>query len=481
VEDEAVKRAAPILILATAFINGCLSGPHYNRPPVPAPAIFRGESDANAASLADQSWWSLYSDPPLEALIKEALKNNYDLRTAIAHIQEARANVGVARSSYYPSVGYDGGAQRDLGVYKASPALDLPAAGASTQSLFLGGLSTAWEIDLWGRIRNETAAANASYLGTEEARRGLMLSLVSDVAASYFELVELDRRLQIAQQSRDAFQSTYKLFDERFGAGIVSRLEVTRAASALAASQATIDDVERQIAAKENQICVLVGRNPGPIQRSPPDLEMNPPPAVPAGIPSQLLERRPDIRQGEDNVRNALANVGVANANFFPRIGLTTVFGRVSTDLSSLTGGSSDVWSVAGSFSGPIFTGGRLTSERRAAKAVFDQAKLQYSQSALKAFQEVSDALVTYQKLGAIEEQQKRQVTALTASASIARRRYLGGFASYYEVLEAQQLLYPAEFSLSLTSRDLRLTVVQLYKALGGGWNLDNARFTTGQ
>jgi multidrug efflux system outer membrane protein len=307
-----------------------------------------------------------------------------------------------------------------------------------------------------------------------------MLSLVSDVAAFYFELVELDRSLQIAQQSRDAFQSTYKLFDERFGAGIVSRLEVTRAASALAASQATVDDVERQIAAKENQICVLVGRNPGPIERSPPELEMNPPPAVPAGIPSQLLERRPDIRQAEDNVRNALANVGVANANFFPRIGLTTVLGRVSTDLSSLTGGSSDVWSVAGSFSGPIFTGGRLTSERRAAGAVFDQAKLQYSQSALKAFQEVSDALVTYQKLGAIEEQQNREVTALTASAAIARRRYLGGFASYYEVLEAQQLLYPAEFSLSQTSRDRRLAVVQLYKALGGGWNLDNAQFTNG-
>jgi multidrug efflux system outer membrane protein len=202
---------------------------------------------------------------------------------------------------------------------------------------------------------------------------------------------------------------------------------------------------------------------------------------VPAGIPSQLLERRPDIRQAEDNVRSALASVGVANANFFPRIGLTALFGRVSTDLSSLTSGNSTVWALAASASGPLFTGGRLTQQRRAAKAVFDQAKFQYSQSALKAFQEVSDALIASQKLSAVEEQQKREVTALTESVTIANKRYLGGLASYYEVLEAQQLLYPAEFSLSETSRDRRLAVVQLYKALGGGWSLDNAQFTKGQ
>jgi multidrug efflux system outer membrane protein len=209
-------------------------------------------------------------------------------------------------------------------------------------------------------------------------------------------------------------------------------------------------------------------------------LELHSPPVVPAGIPSQLLERRPDIRQAEDDLRAALANIGVANANFFPRIGLTTLFGRVSTDLSSLTTGSSDLWSLAASASGPIFTGGRLTKERRAAKAVFDQARFQYSQNALRAFQEVSDALIASQKLGALEEQQKREVSALTESVAIANRRYLGGLASYYEVLEAQQLLYPAEFSLSRTSRDRRLVVVQLYKALGGGWSLDNAQFTNG-
>ena len=475
-----MKSCTPILALATIVLSGCLRGPVYKRPMVPAPPTFQGQASPDPISLADQAWWELYSDPLLEDLIKEALKNNYDLRIAIARTEEARAYVGVARSAYYPSVGVDSGVQRDLGVYKASPALDLPAAGGSTRDLFLGGLSTAWEIDLWGRIRNTAAAANATYLGTEEARRGAMLSLVSDVAAAYFELVELDRRLKVAKESRDAFEATYKLFNERFGAGIGSKLQVTRAEAALAAAEGTIDDIERQIGEKENQICVLIGRNPCTIQRIPADLELNPPPAVPAGIPSQLLERRPDIREAEDQVRNALANVGVANANFFPRVGLTTLFGRVSTDLSSLSSGSSDVWALAASVSGPIFTGGRLTKERRAAKAVFDQARLQYSQKALKAFQEVSDALIASQKLSTREEQQKREVTALTEAVAIANRRYLGGLASYYEVLEAQQLLYPAEFSLSETSRDRRLAVVQLYKALGGGWNLDNTQFTEG-
>ncbi len=475
-----MTRRALIVLLAVVPLSGCLWGPSYKRPTVSAPPLFRGGESVESTSLADAAWWTVYADPLLENLIKEALKNNYDLRTAIARTQEARAYVGVARSAYYPSVGYYAGAQRDLGVYKADPSFDLPAPGSYEQNLLLGGLSAAWEIDLWGRIRNGTAAANANYLGTEEARRGLMLSLVSDVAQAYFELVELDRRLEVAEQSRTAFQATYKLFNERYGAGIVSKLQVTRAESALAGAEGSIDDIERQIAAKENQICVLIGRNPGAIRRSPPNMELEPPPDVPVGIPSQLLERRPDIREAEDNVRNALANVGVANANFFPRIGLTSLFGRVSTDLSSLASGTSNVWALASSLSGPLFTGGQLTQERRAAKAVFNQAKFQYSQKALKAFQEVSDALIASEKLSALEKQQKREVAALTESVAIANRRYMGGFASYYEVLEAQQLLYPAEFALSETSRDRRLAIVQLYKALGGGWSLNDAQFTNG-
>jgi multidrug efflux system outer membrane protein len=482
VEKEGVKGWRAILCSSLLLpLTGCLSGPNYKRPVASTPATFRGQAEAESASFADQAWWSVYSDPLLDVLIKEALKNNYDLKTAIARVEEAHAYVGVARAGYIPTVGFDAGAQRDKGVYKASPDLDLPTAGAKTQNLFLGGLSTAWEIDLWGRIRRENEAATAAYLGTEEARRGVTLSLVSNVATAYLELVELDRRLGVTKSSRDAFQATHKLFSERYGAGIVSKLPVTRSEGNLAAAEGSIADVERQITQKEDQICVLVGRNPGPVLRSAPDVAMTPPPVIPAGIPSQLLERRPDIRQAEENLKNASANVGVANANFFPRIGLTALFGKVSPQLSSLTGGTSNIMALASSVSGPIFTGGQLTNELRAARDVFEQSNFQYAAGALRAFQEVSDALAASQKLTIIEEQQKREVTALTESVTIANKRYLGGLASYYEVLEAQQLLYPAELELSQISRDRRLAVVQLYKALGGGWNLSDAQWTNGK
>lgn len=459
---------------------GCLFGPDYKRPAISSPEAFRGQSTPEQSSFADQGWWDVSSDPFLSALIKEALTNNYDLKTAIARAKEVEAYLGVARSADHPTVGLESGAQRDRGVYKNNPDLDLPTATQSS-NLFLGGLSTAWEVDVWGRIRRSTEAANAAYLATEEGRRGLMLALITEVAQAYLELVELDGRLTVARASRDAFDSTYTLFSKRYGAGIVSRLQVTRAEAALAAAEGTLDDVERQIAEKENEICVLVGRNPGSLERTVPGTEMNPPPSVPAGIPSQLLERRPDIREAEQNLRSASARIGVANANFFPRFGLTALFGRVSPELSSLSSGTANVWALAASFSGPVFTGGRLTNQYRAAVDVFDQAKYQYSQSALRAFREVSDALIASQKLSDVELQQKREVAALADSVSIAQRRYLGGLASYYEVLEAQQLLYPAEISLSETSRDRRLAIVQLYRALGGGWNFDNTRWTNGR
>jgi multidrug efflux system outer membrane protein len=475
-----VKLSLLAVLGGSIMLCGCLLGPDYKRPTISSPVAFRGQSTPEPSSFADQGWWTIYSDPFLSALIKEALKNNYDLKTAIARAKETDAYRGVARSAYFPTVGFDSGVQRDHGVFKEDPAVDLPS-NAKTSNLFLGGLTTAWEVDLWGRIRRSNEAANTEYLATEEGRRGLMLALITEVAQTYLELVELDGRLAVAKDSRDAFQSTYTLFSKRYGAGIVSRLQVTRAQAALSAAEGTLNDIERQVSEKENQVCVLVGRNPGPVQRTSPGKEMNPPPTVPAGMPSQLLERRPDIRQAEQNLRSASARIGIANANFFPRFGLTALLGSVSPELSSLSSGTANIWALAASFSGPVFTGGRLTSEYRAAVDVFDQAKDQYSQSALIAFREVSDALIASQKLSAVEGQQKSEVAALADSVSIARRRYLGGLASYYEVLEAQQLLYPAEISLSETSRDRRLAIVQLYRALGGGWNFSNTQLTNGQ
>jgi multidrug efflux system outer membrane protein len=270
-----------------------------------------------------------------------------------------------------------------------------------------------------------------------------MLSLVSDVSQAYFELQELDRRLSIARNSTDAFWSTYLVFNRRYDAGITSRLAVTRAESALAEASGSVADIDRQIAVKEHQICVLLGRNPGAIQRTPPKGEAQVPPTIPAGLPPALLERRPGLLGAEQVLIAASARIGIARADFFPRIGLTTLFGRVSLELSALTSGSAAIWGVAAGAAGPIFTGGQLTGQYRADVAAFEQAKFQYLQNTLKAFQEVSDALVSEQKLAELEDQQKREVSALSEAVAIANKRYRGGLASYYEVLEAQQTLVP--------------------------------------
>ncbi len=474
-----MRIAAWLSVALSCVLTGCLVGPNYKRPTVSSPPAFHGQAAPEQDSLADQAWWDAYPDPALGALIKEALTSNNDLLTAIARVEQARAFAVVARSEYYPVVGYGAGAQRDKGVYKFNPELSLPASGPS-QNMFMGGLTAAWELDVWGRIRRSNQAALADFVASEEGRRGLMLSLVSDIAQAYFELQEFDRRLDIAKNSATAFESTFALFNRRYGAGITSRLAVTRAESALAEATGSVADVERQIGLKEHQICVLLGRNPGVILRSPANDAGPIPPTIPAGLPSSLLERRPDLRQSEQFLIGASARIGIAKADFFPRIGLTALFGRVSPELSTLTSGSAGIAALTSFVTGPIFTGGQLTGQHQAAIAVFEQAKAQYLQSTLRAFQEVSDALVSEQKLTTLEEQQKRQVTALTESVTIANKRYRGGLASYYEVLEAQQLLFPAEIALSQTRRDRHLAVIQLYRALGGGWKLSDAQWVQG-
>ena len=475
-----MRRNAWLCVPLSGFLAGCAVGPNYKRPIVSAPSTFPGQAASEPESLADLAWWNVFSERSLGVLIKEALANNNDLRTAIARVEQARNLVGVARSAYYPHVGYDEGAQRDRGVFKLTPELELPT-NERTQNLFLTGVSTIWEADVWGRIRRSNQAVRAEFIATEQGRRGLMLSLVSAVAQAYFELQELDGRLAIARNSTGAFESTYALFNRRYQAGITSRLAVARAEAALAEALGTVADIERQIAIKEHQICVLLGRTPGAIPRDPPHADAQVPPAIPAGLPSSLLDRRPDLLEAEQLLVAASARIGLARADFLPRIGLTTLFGGVSPELSTLTNGSATVWTLAARATGPIFTGGQLKRRYRAAEAAFDQAKWQYLQGTLRAFQEVSDALVSAQKVTQQEDQQKRQVSALTSAVGIAERRYRGGLASYYEVLEAQQLLFPAQMALSQTARDRRLAVIQIYKALGGGWKLTDSQWTQGQ
>jgi multidrug efflux system outer membrane protein len=478
--EEGMRGKTWLCVTFGFILAGCAVGPNYKRPTVSVPSTFPGRATSESDSLADLAWWNVFSDRSLGVLIKEALANNNDLLTAIARVEEARDLVGVARSAYYPQVNYDLGVQRDRGVYKSIPQLDFPSS-ERTQSLFLAGFSTVWEADVWGRIRRSNQAARAEFIATEQGRRGLMLSLVSAVAQAYFELQELDGRLAIARDSTGSFKSTYALFSRRYGAGISSRLPVARAESALAEASGTVADIERQIAIKEHQICVLLGRNPGAIRRDPANADARVPPAIPTGLPSALLERRPDLLEAEQFLVAASARIGIARADFLPRIGLTTLFGGVSPELSTLTNGSATIWALAVGATGPIFTGGQLNGRYRAAVAAYDQAKFQYLQGTLKAFQEVSDALVSEEKLNQQEDQQKRQVSALSEAVAIAQKRYRGGLASYYEVLEAQQLLFPAQIALSQTGRDRLLTMVQLYKALGGGWKLTDSQWTQGQ
>jgi multidrug efflux system outer membrane protein len=293
---------------------------------------------------------------------------------------------------------------------------------------------------------------------------------VSEVAQAYFELRELDLELEIARRTVESFQRTYDLFSRRLQLGVASKLETARAEAALASTSATIPNLERFIVAKENQINVLLGRPPGPIARGAVLTEQVFPPGTPPGLPSQLLERRPDIRQAEQTLIAANARIGVAQANFFPRIGLTSLFGGASTDIENIVKGSGNIWSVAEQMTGPMLQGGRIYSNYQATIAQWEQAKLRYEQAVITALQEVSNALVSQQKLAEVQQEQERAVAALRESVRLATLRYTGGFATYFEVIEAQQQLFPAENALAQVRRDQLIAVIQLYRALGGGW-----------
>ncbi len=343
--------------------------------------------------------------------------------------------------------------------------------GGKTIDSFLGGVGVLWEADLWGRVRRQNEAANAAYLATREAQRGVRLSLVSAVARAYIELLELDEQLVIARRTAGSFERTFKLFSDQHDNGLASKLELSRARAALHSVSASIPDLERQIALKENEICVLAGRNPGPVERGA-SARPEAAPEVPAGLPADLLERRPDLLEAEQQVRAANAQIGVAVGDFLPRIGLTALYGGVSQELSAITSGGANAWSLSASAVGPIFQGGRLKARYRQAQAAGEQARLHYQQTALNAFREVADALVSRERFREARAEMVEAVEAYRDAVQVATDRYNAGKASYYEVLEAQQQLFPAENDLSRIEAGERLVMVQLYKALGGGWNL---------
>jgi multidrug efflux system outer membrane protein len=464
------------MVVATAVLAGCAIGPDYKRPRVAEPPTFRGQVTSEAASLADAPWWDVFQDPSLKALIEEALRNNYDVRIAAARVQEARANFVVSRSDLYPSLDYGAGVSRSKITAGVAGGPGRPAPEAS--NFYYGTLTMSWELDIWGRIRRSNEAARAILLATEDARRGVWLTLVSDLAQAYFDLLALDVRLQIARNSTDAYQRTFDLFMDRFELGVASRLETSRAEGALGEAQANIPQIESDITARENQISTLLGRTPGPIPRGMPMYDQPVVPAVPAGLPSALLERRPDLRQAEEELVSANARIGVAKAEFFPKLSLTGLLGTASPEVSALTGGSATIWAVAGMVSGPLLNAGRTLGNYRASIAQWEQTRSQYEQAVLVALREVSDALTALSKLSEAEAGQNRAVRALEKAVGHAIDRYRQGLANYFEVLEAQQQLYPAQNTLAEIRRNRLQTYVQLYKTLGGGWSLTDAEWT---
>jgi multidrug efflux system outer membrane protein len=467
----------PLFCLCTLLFlaAGCAVGPNYRRPAVDSPAAFRGEPTATTNSFADLAWWEVYQDPTLQALIREALTNNYDLRIAVTRVEQARAVAMQARSQFVPGINYNGTVSRGRNEFLGNVSPN----GGATGSAVSGTLNAFWELDLWGRVRRLNESARAQFLATEEGRRGVMLSLLSDVSTTYLRLLELDQELEVASRTTNSFGDSLKIFLQRFEGGVASELESERAEAALADAAAAVPDIQLQIVLTENELCILLGRQPGPIARGASLLTQGMPPEVPAGLPSALLERRPDVRQAEQLLRSATAEIGETVGEFLPQIGLTAFLGKVSSELSAVTLGSANAWSLAATASGPLFQGGRLIGQYRQRKAAREEARLRYQYIVLTAFQDVANALNSREKLAAIRQQRAREVKALDAAVRVSTKRYLAGKASYYEVLEAQQQLFPAELNLARIERDQLLAIIQLYKALGGGWHLEQSSRAT--
>jgi multidrug efflux system outer membrane protein len=449
---------------AVALFAGCTVGPNFESPGADLPGSFRGDDNASSESIADLPWWKVYRDAKLQSLIREGLANNQDLRIAVSRVEQARQAANQTRSLALPSVGYSGGATS--GRNQGGAAF---GKSGDSGSAFLNAV---WEIDFWGRIRRLNEAELARYLATDEARRGVIVSLVGDISQAYFELLELDLEREISVRSRDSFGKSFDLFQSRLEGGIASKLETSRAQAAAAQAAATIPEIERLISQKENQISILTGRNPGPIEprgtlSDGSDLDR----VIPAGLPSAMVRRRPDIRQSEQLLRAANAEIGVAIAEYYPKIGLTAVAGRISPDLSDLTDGKGNAWSVGANIAGPVFQGGLLQAKEAQARAAWDEACIRHEKAVLVALGEVSNSLIARQKFAASRVEQERAVAALNEAVGISSERYAAGRASYFEILDSQLELFPTELNLARVRLNQYLAVVTLYRALGGGWS----------
>ncbi len=448
-------------------------GPKYQRPAITPPPAFRGAEGAVPSpapgSLGDLKWFEVFKDPQLQALIRTALADNYDVRDAAARVEEARANLGITRADQYPTIA----ASANLTTLRYSRSGQFPVpSGVSVERRF-GSIAlnlVSYEADIWGRLRNATASARASLLATEENRRVVLTTLVGDVATAYFNLLELDMELDIARHTLATRQDSLRLIRERRQAGLATLLDVRQGEQLVYSATQTIPDLERADQQTENEISLLLGKSPGPIQRGTVLADQVQPPAVPPGLPSSLLERRPDIRAAEQDLVAANATIGVARAAYFPQISLTGLLGFQSNQLSNLFTGSSGVWQFVPQVTQPIFNGGRIKSNVQMAWAQRDLALIQYEKTIQTAFRDVSDALIQYQKIKEVRAQQELLLSALQDRSQLAYVRYRGGVDTLLNALDSDRDLFDAQLALARTRRDEMEALVQLYKALGGGW-----------
>jgi len=455
--------AAAVLFL---FLGGCAVGPDYRRPAVETPRSWRIEEE-DARDAADTAWWEQMNDPVLNGLVAAALRGNNDVKIAAARVEEFAGRLSVSRGAILPQAGADASAGRERLSRKGLP--PIPSTAVNLGNLYQAAAGASWEIDLFGRLRRATEAARADFLATEEGKRATILSLVGSVVGEYVNLRDLDKQLEIARRTARSRGESYRIFLLRFQGGVISEIELNQAKSEYEQALATVPALERAVAQQENALCALLGRNPGAIPRGV-AIDHLGRPVVPAGLPSDLLERRPDIRQAEQELIAANARIGVARAQYFPSISLTGALGGTSTDLSALFGGPARTWSYAVPVTVPIFAGGAIAGQVKVAEAQREQLLLRYRQTIQEAFRDVEDALADQLHTREQMEAQERQVETLRNYARVARLRFNNGYTSYIEVLDAERSLFNAELAYTQTRGAEYQALVNLYKAMGGGW-----------
>jgi len=455
-------------ILFAAVSSSCTVGPNYNKPLVVEPTVYRGaaaelSAKPDVASFGDQKWWDVFQDEALQTLIRAALEQNYDVRIAATRILEARALLGIAQADQLPEVT----ASASVFSQRSPAAAGRPAVDTSPVQL---GLSASWELDFWGRFRRATESARANLLSDEWAQRQVISSLVSDVASAYFQLREQDLELEISRQTLASRRDSLRLTQVLADGGATSLLDVRQAEQLVFGASASIPDLESRIEQQENFISILVGRNPEGVMRGRPLIDQQQPPEVPAGLPSSLLERRPDILQAEQQLVAANAQIGVAKADFFPRISLTAIGGYQSSALARLFTGPAGLWTFGASALQPVFEGGRIRNNVAFAEARTQEATLVYQRTVQQAFRDVSDALVSYGKSREVRTEQQKLTTAAEDATRLSNMRYRGGAASYLEVLDSETRFFTAQLNLAQAQLRELQSLVQIYRSLGGGW-----------